>query len=430
MARTRSRDLSVRKRSLAILPRHASNLGPRHRLLDGRGLRSQLPAFGRWSLQLEYDREKTSMTSEQKLSDQTLTSSGHARRRFLERTALITAGTSLAAVLHGASEATAQQKSSSCADARAPMQEVGGKVAFITGGSSGIGLGIARAFAAAGMKVAIGYRTEKHLHEAMALFDKSAEQVHAIKIDVTDRLAVAKAAEKVVKAFGKVHVLVNNAGVAQYGPLSTATYDDWDFQMNVNLDGVFNGIKSFLPHIQAHGEGGQVITTSSIRGLSTGANSGIYSATKYAVVGLMEALRPELAAANIGVSAFCPGLVMSNIQESRRNRPADLSNTAQRIDPQSEAKGRELLHDPQRAMDPLDAGRLVLRGMRNNDLYILTHPEYEKTLRERNEAIIASIPRDMQPTKASMAMVESARPSFYANERDRRQCRSTAERTR
>lgn len=353
--------------------------------------------------------------------DNALNSSGRARRHFLERAAMAAAVTSVATLIPTGSKGASPQSPSTCPDSKAPMRDVTGRVAFITGGSSGIGLGIARAFAAAGMKVAIGYRTEKHLDEAMALFDKTAK-VHPIRVDVTDRAGMTKAAEEVTQVFGKAHVLVNNAGVVQHGPLSSATYDDWDFQMNVNLDGVFNGIRSFVPHIQAHREGGQIITTSSILGLFTGANSAIYSATKYAVVGLMEALRPELAASNIGVSAFCPGLVMSNIQDSTRNRSADLKDTGQKIDPRAQAKERELRHDPERAMEPLEAGRLVLRGMRNNDLYILTHPEYERTIRERNEALIASIPRDLQPTDARLAMVESSGPSLYAIERDRRTC--------
>src|SRR5690606_11619174 len=109
--------------------------------------------------------------------------------------------------------------------------------------------------------------------------------------------------------------------VVQHMPLSEATYADWDWQMNVNLDGVFNGVRTFLPHLRAHGEGGQIITTSSMLGLVTSVNSAVYSATKYAVVGMMESLRGELIDSNIGVSIFCPGLVTSNILDAGRNRP-------------------------------------------------------------------------------------------------------------
>ncbi|WP_380602901.1 SDR family oxidoreductase [Steroidobacter flavus] len=303
------------------------------------------------------------------------------------------------------------------------MEKIEGKVAFITGGSSGIGLGIARAFADAGMKVGIGYRSDKHLEEAMKGFGQAAVRVHAIRVDVTDRPAMAKAAEEVLEVFGKLHVLVNNAGVVQHMPLSQATFDDWDFQMSVNLDGVFNGIHSCLPHIRSHGEGGQIITTSSILGLFTGANSGIYSATKYAVLGLMEALRAELADSNIGVSAFCPGMVISNIQESSRNRPSELADTGVKADKDAQDKERALRHDPERAMDPLEAGRFVLRGMRDNDLYILTHPEYEQILRDRSDALLASIPKDVQPTEARLALARSGvEKSIYAIERARKRC--------
>jgi hypothetical protein len=168
-------------------------------------------------------------------------------------------------------------KSSQCASAPQPMKEVAGKVAFVTGGSSGIGLGIARAFADAGMKVVIGYRTSEHLAEAMKYLEGASGRVHAVNVDVTDRSGMQKAADEIQRVFGKIHVLVNNAGVVLPATLAKTTYDDWDFLMRVNLDGVFNGVRVFLPLIQRHGEGGQIITTSSILGLFVlGAGEGAY----------------------------------------------------------------------------------------------------------------------------------------------------------
>jgi len=218
------------------------------------------------------------------------------------------------------------------------MKDVEGKVAFITGGNSGIGLGIARACVDAGMKVVITYRTKSNLDDAMEHLKHAGDRVHAVNVDVTDRAAMEKAADETVKVFKKVHVIVNNAGVAVVGGLSKATYDDWDWAMGVNLNGVFNGIHTFLPRIQSHGEGGQVVATSSLAGLLGHGPAAVYTATKFAVVGMMEALRAELDGTNIGVSVFCPGIVNTNIGKSARNRPSNLPDTGFKLDPKMVAQ--------------------------------------------------------------------------------------------
>lgn len=263
----------------------------------------------------------------------------------------------------------------------------------------------------------------------MKSLKSAGNSVHAIKVDVTDRAGMEKAAAETVAVFGKIHVLVNNAGIVQHAPIASTTYDDWDWQMGVNLDGVFNGVHAFLPRIQAHREGGHIITTSSILGLFTIAQSAIYSASKYAVVGFMESLRAELAGSNIGVTIFCPGLVMSNIQDSNRNRPKTLADTRFSAGAEAQAQERLMRSDPERAMDPFEAGRLVLRGMRNNDLYVLTHPEFEPVMQARNDALIASIPRDLSPTDARLEMARSGlRNSIYAIELNRRRCPDNTQR--
>jgi NAD(P)-dependent dehydrogenase (short-subunit alcohol dehydrogenase family) len=353
--------------------------------------------------------------------------SGRERRDFLGRAAL-TAGGTAAALLPTVSHAQPPPAApASCPNIPTPMKEVAGKVAFVTGGNSGIGLGIARALVDADMKVAITYRSKEHLDEAMSYFDDAKDRVHAINVDVTDRAAMAKAAEETVAKFGKVHVLVNNAGVGIIVPLSSATYDDWDWGRGVNVNGVFNGVRSFLPHIKAHNEGGQIVTTSSMSGLVVGATAGVYSTSKFAVVGMMEALRVELANTNIGVSVYCPGLVNSNIRRSDRNRPKELSETGLKFDPRRAPPAPASAQNAPSAgpgMDPLEAGQRVLRGIRNNDLYILTHPEFEQGIRDRNEALIASIPVD--PTPPPAARVEASkvvlRTPIYYNERDRKLC--------
>jgi NAD(P)-dependent dehydrogenase (short-subunit alcohol dehydrogenase family) len=303
-----------------------------------------------------------------------------------------------------------------------PMKHVEGKIAFITGGDSGIGLGIARAFVDAGMQVVITYRSETHLEEAMTLLESGGTRIHAVNVDVTDRNSMAAAAEETIRVFGKVHVLVNNAGVGG-GPLSSASFNEWDWCLNVNVTGVFNGIHAFLPYIKAHGEGGQIVATSSIHGLVAGFPfMALYMTTKFAVVGMVEGLRSELASTNIGVSVFCPGRVNTNIVKRNRT-PVTLIRTS---DPdtvaaqQVYARAHQQIMDSNNGspgMDPLEAGERVLQGIRDNDLFILSHPEYEQAILERNEALIASFRKAMKPPSAGRVALERLfHTSIYSRE--------------
>lgn len=262
------------------------------------------------------------------------------------------------------------------------MKVLEGKVAFITGGSSGLGLGIARALAIAGMKVVVTYRARVHLDEAMRSLKRYSERIHAINVDVTDRLGMERAAAETVHVFGRVHVLVNNADIQLPSTLSSTSYEDWDRLIGTNITGVFNTVHAFLPKIRGHDEGGHIITTASIAGLFVGGTGyGAYYASKFAVVGFTEALRAELSDSNIGVSVFCPGVVKSNLEAHLKDHPA--------------------------ASDPLETGQLVLRGIQNNALYIVTHPEFEPMMQLRHEAMMASIPRDVRPPEARLALVHS-----------------------
>jgi NAD(P)-dependent dehydrogenase (short-subunit alcohol dehydrogenase family) len=164
------------------------------------------------------------------------------------------------------------------------MKDIVGKVAFITGAGSGIGLGMARIFHAAGMKVVLADLDQQHLDAALPHFRAQPQAVHAIKLDVTDREAMAHAADEVERVFGKVHVLCNNAGVGVFGSLLEASYDDWDWALSVNLGGAINGVQTLLPRMLAHGEGGHIVTTSSMSGLLA-CIGGIYITSKYALVG-------------------------------------------------------------------------------------------------------------------------------------------------
>lgn len=303
------------------------------------------------------------------------------------------------------------------------MQDVSGRTAFITGGGSGMGLGMARAFVAAGMNVVIADVREDHLREAMGHFADSRDRVHALQLDVSDREAMRDAAEETVRIFGNVHVLCNNAAAGLVGPLLQATYDDWDWAISVNIGGVVNGIQAFLPKIRAHGEGGHIVTTSSMQGLFVGAVAGIYCTTKFAVVGLMEALRPELAPLGIGVSAFCPGLVDTNIHEAENTRPARYSDS--RYTQAMQERAADFKTNVLSAgMDPLEVGERVLAGIRNNDLYILTHPEYEQGVRDRFGAILASFHRDHEPPPERVAAEQAVlRFPTYIEELERQQAR-------
>ncbi len=310
------------------------------------------------------------------------------------------------------------------------MKEVAGKVAFITGGASGMGLGMARVFSAAGMRVVIADVRPDHLESAMRLLRAPNRGVHAILLDVADRKAMAHAAVETEQRFGKIHVLCNNAGVGLVGSLLEANYDDWDWCMGANLDGVFNGIHEFVPRIRAHGEGGHVLATASMGGLFAAGTAGIYNASKYAVVGLMESLRPELAPYGIGVSAFCPGLVHTNIHEVERARPARYSRSGYSARAEELAAREEFLKSKilPAGMDPLEAGERVLRGIRRNDLYILSHPEYEPGLRERYEALLSSFPLEGPPPADRLAAETMVlRNPLFAQERDRRLMARTRE---
>ena len=278
------------------------------------------------------------------------------------------------------------------------MEDVEGKVAFITGGASGIGLGMAKAFTKAGMKVVIADLRDDHLSEAEA--ELGSADAHFLKLDVTDREAYARAADEAERVFGKVHVLCNNAGIGISSELSRATYNDWDWGIGVNLTGVFNGIHTFLPRIRAHGEGGHIVNTSSMSGIVQYSRASVYVTTKFAVVGMSEALAFELRDENIGVSAFCPGGVRTNIREYEKTRPEKFVNE-EAASPAGPPPGFKMT-DEIRAklgkltMEPEEAGNLVLKGIRENALYIFTAPEFSEGVKERFAAILDALGEDRE----------------------------------
>ncbi|NEK58553.1 SDR family NAD(P)-dependent oxidoreductase [Geodermatophilus sabuli] len=267
------------------------------------------------------------------------------------------------------------------------MQDVEGKVAFITGGSSGIGRGIGLAFARAGMQVVISGRKQEHIDETEAEFADAGLSVDAVTLDVTDAEAVERAAEETVQRYGRVDVLVNNAGIGLTGPVMSATPADWDWVIDVNIKGVAHGIHAFVPRIQAHGQGGHVVNTSSMAGLLP-IVAGLYSMTKAAVIALSEALAIELAPDGIGVSAYCPGPTHSNIAGGVARRPAQYGESGYSAPPAEFLERAKA----QPYMSYVEAGERVLNGVRRNDLFILTHPEFRDGVRDRFDTTLAAFP--------------------------------------
>jgi len=271
------------------------------------------------------------------------------------------------------------------------MQDVAGKVAFITGGANGIGLGIAQAFVGAGMKVAIADIRQDALDKAALQLAAAGhgDDVLTVQLDVTDRAGMKAAADATEARFGKVHVLVNNAGVGVTGPVKEATYDDWDWGMDVNLGGVLNGIIEFMPRLNSHGEGGHIINTSSMAAVVPMRVAAIYITAKSAVLGLSEVLRGELAADGISVSAFCPGPVQTNIAASGELRPDKYKSKSGLMQYEKNLANRP---NSPHWMTMEEVGERVLQGLLNDDLFIFTHREFREGFAERCKKMLDSFP--------------------------------------
>jgi NAD(P)-dependent dehydrogenase (short-subunit alcohol dehydrogenase family) len=268
------------------------------------------------------------------------------------------------------------------------MRDVTGKVAFITGGASGIGFGMARVFLLAGMRVVIADVRPDHLAHSAALLSGSSD-AHFIQLDVTDRAAMAAAADETERVFGKVHVLCNNAGVGILGGAKRATFSDWDWGIGVNLGGVINGVQTFLPRILAHGEGGHIVNTASIGALCPMPEGIVYITAKTAVCGLTEGLRGELAQDGIGVTLLCPGPTATNIHEVGRLRPQRYQDTGFReIEAHLARRTASAVW-----LDPLRVGQQVLQAIVHNRLFVITHNEFKAGAEERCNALLAAFPK-------------------------------------
>ena len=267
-----------------------------------------------------------------------------------------------------------------------------GRTALITGGVSGIGFGIARAFSAAGIDLILTYRDEGYRAEAARWFaDNRRPPPRFAPLDVTDRVAWAKLAGEV----GPVHILVNNAGVSVFGPTDEASYADYDWIMGVNFGGVVNGLVSFIPQMKALRAGGHIVNVASMAAYLSGPQAGIYTASKFAVRGLTECLRYNLAPYGIGVSLMCPGLTKTHAWDSALKRPGKFAQSG--FAPPDRAELEKFGAAFEVGMDPLEVGKKTLAGMIEDRALILTHPEFAEDFAEIHQASIAALPQEQAP---------------------------------
>ncbi len=310
------------------------------------------------------------------------------------------------------------------------ITDVKDKVAYVTGGSSGIGLGVARVLHEAGMKVVIGYLDQLHIGEALKHFAPDDPRIHAIQQDVMDRDSWGRVADEIEKKFGPLNVLVNNAGAGMQAPASTGTLKDWEWGLGVNLWGPIYGVHTYVPRMLAGKQGCQIVTTTSTSGILPGSGAGIYTVSKIAAVGLMEELRQELRNTNIGTTCFIPGLTATNIRQSESYRPAALRDDG----PPALAPGahpRTAASAPRprpaatpaeprtpyatRPMDPLVCGHLVLDGILHNDLFVVAEPEYRIGVAARCNALLDSMV-PAQPLPAGLVNERVYRTPIYVQE--------------
>ena len=270
--------------------------------------------------------------------------------------------------------------------------ELRGKTALITGGVSGIGFGIARAFATAGIDLVLTYRNEEYRAQAADWFmQQRCPLPRFTLLDVTDRERWREVAEEI----GPVHILVNNAGASVFGPTDAASYADYDWIMGVNFGGVVNGLATFIPRIKALGAGGYIVNVASMAAYLPGPQAGIYTASKFAVRGLTECLRFNLAPYGIGVSLMCPGLTRTNAWDSALRRPAAFA--ASGFAPPERAELARFGEAFEAGMDPLEVGQKTLAGMRENRAVIFTHPEFAEDFDEIHRACCAALPQEPVP---------------------------------
>ncbi len=271
------------------------------------------------------------------------------------------------------------------------MRDFKGKTAIVTGAASGIGLGIARALAHAGANIVLADLRPEPLEAARRAIETIGVRTLAVTTDVSDPASVIAAGQAALKTFGALHIAINNAGVAMHGtPIEKVTTEEWEWVIGVNVKGVINGIRTFVPMIRAHGEPGHVVNTGSISSLFVreGRNQGAYAMTKYAVLALSEALEQELAGTGIGVSILCPGGVNTSIFDSAATRPDRFGGSYRR--PEQEALKSAFATG---VLAPETVGRRVLQAIQDNEFYIFTHTNERAVIAGRFDRMRAAFDR-------------------------------------
>ena len=280
------------------------------------------------------------------------------------------------------------------------MEHLAGKTAFITGGASGLGLGIAKACAKEGMNIVIADFRKAAIDEAQQLFKDNGWTAHGIELDVTNREGYVKAADEAEATFGKIHVLVNNAGIGiREGKLWEDDIRDVDLAIDVNYRGVLNGILTIVPRILKHGEGGHVVSTASKAALVPVPGFTLYNSLKMAVVTVMETLACDLEGTGIGSSVFCPGPFMTNLGASSSEvRAKHLGVEVPSFTPPPPPKEGDApppVDFSKIIRDPIEAGERVVRGIKRGDLYILTHSDFKGGWDARAAAISKAFPDEV-----------------------------------
>ncbi len=273
------------------------------------------------------------------------------------------------------------------------MQDFRGKVAVVTGAASGIGWALAEQCAAEGMRVVLADVEAAALQQAADRLSSRGTEVLAVPTDVANPQAVNALAQATLDRFGAVHLLFNNAGVGGGSTIWESTLADWDWVMGVNFYGVVHGLRSFVPLMLRQDAEAHIVNTASIYGLTNGPGSGIYKASKHAVVAISETLYHELAqrTQRVRVSVLCPGFVSTRIQEAERNRPAELRNAPGTRRPRTaeeQAWGQLLNQRITGGTPPVTIAARVFDAIRADRFYILPNPEWKSAVRKRIQRII------------------------------------------
>lgn len=280
------------------------------------------------------------------------------------------------------------------------MTDLKGKVAFVTGGASGAGFGMAQIFSEAGCKVVIADVRQDHLDQAMTHFKSKNAEVHPILLDVTNRNAYIAAADEVERVYGTPpQLLLQSAGVNAFGPAEASTYEDYDWIVGVNLGGIINGMVTFVPRMIKAGLGGHIVTIASLGGLGPGANTAPYSCSKAAVINLMESYFVALKPYGISVTAFCPGNMNTNIHEAAKTRPSHLQNTGYYESDETQEAYRK--HNVL-GLSPREVGEHVMKSIEQGVVIYIPNDDREEIMRVQTQRMMDYLTPEGMKRQAAM----------------------------